>query len=287
MDTKLDLDYVAGLFDAEGSVGVYPGKRKTEIRFCVSIANAEAVILHSIGSVFGGRVVPVKSASRKASYKSQRPAWAWRAEYEDALGFASAIRRRIQLKGPEMDVFISVRTLVGRNGKRVSDENLRLRREAIRTCADLKKRPALVSGDFSKPYLAGFFDGEGTLCVNVTKKGYAHITAGVYNTNRFALEAMRLQYGGSIKTDEHPSPNGRPCFQLEFCGDEASRFLSDVEPHVVIKSEQVRLALEFHKKKAEMKDSGVRIQGRIAEFAGPYRSRISLLNNGKSKAMTS
>lgn len=285
MDTKLDLDYVAGLFDAEGSVGVYPGKRKTEIRFCVSIANAEAVVLHSVESVFGGRVVPVKSISKKASYKSQRPAWAWRAEYKDALRFASTIRRRIQLKRPEMDVFISARTLVGKNGKRVGDENLRLRREAIRMCAYLKKHPAPVFGNFSKPYLAGFFDGEGTLCVNVTKKGYAHVTAGVYNTNCFALEAMKIRYGGSIKTDEHPSPEGRPCFQIEFCGDGASRFLSDIEPHAVIKSEQIRLALEFHDKKSEMKSSGVRIQGRIAEFAVPYRDRISTLNN--KGAMTS
>jgi hypothetical protein len=276
----LNLEYVAGLFDAEGSVGLYGRKSRNELRFSARVVGVERLVLEILRNQFGGIVAPMKSKSRSQEFKRVRPAWVWQAEYRTCLEFIPKIVGELLIKRREAELLIASASLIGRNGVRLTDDDKRRRAEAIREMSAMKKISFEPDHAPSKIYLAGFFDGDGSLGVSVTKKGYAHISASLYNTNRPILEAVQIQYGGSIKKGMKRGANRRPYFQIELCGDGAHRFLSDVKSHSILKKPQIELAIEFHERKALMKSEGLPLKGEVTKFGSVYKKKISNLNQG-------
>ncbi len=86
----------------------------------------------------------------------------------------------------------------------------------------------------SLQYLAGLFDGEGCitwsrgLCVSIT------------NTHLPLLRLIREQRGGSVtkKSDRPGAVNHLQAWEWRAWGDRAQRLLEDIEPHLIVKSEQ-------------------------------------------------
>lgn len=94
-------------------------------------------------------------------------------------------------------------------------------------------------------YIAGLFDGEGYVGVQRQRTHGAYsLNVSITNTHTSIFEHLAAQYPGSV-TMRKGGWGGRNCFVWKLHGAAAMRFLRDVEPHVYIKRDQVRLAMTF------------------------------------------
>lgn len=91
-------------------------------------------------------------------------------------------------------------------------------------------------------YIAGFFDGEGSVGLYKNGRGTYHLRVQVVqNVTRDSVELfeeLQSEYGGWW------SPvKGKKAANWQLNGDNAERFLRAVQPHVRLKKDQVNLAL--------------------------------------------
>lgn len=92
-------------------------------------------------------------------------------------------------------------------------------------------------------YIAGFFDGEGSIFVSKSKKQY-FLTVSISNTNLLVLDSIQRIIGGSISKSPDSHDNSFQLFRLRLCCNEAKKFLERIK----IKREQAKLAIKFQSK---------------------------------------
>jgi len=99
-------------------------------------------------------------------------------------------------------------------------------------------------------YIAGLFDGEGTIHIS----NQLYLAARLRNTNRLTLEWIQRLYGfGHIYSDTR---RVRPCYSLEFASNQALEFLKPLLPYLRIKKTQANLAFKFQKRESNPQSSG-------------------------------
>lgn len=102
----------------------------------------------------------------------------------------------------------------------------------------------------SYEYIAGFFDGEGY--IQIAKKApNSHsgapywLTASMANTHKGVLEEIQKVIGNG-KVIFHQGTNGwKTHYRLTFYTLQALNFIKLIEPYLIIKKEEARLAIEF------------------------------------------
>ena len=107
----------------------------------------------------------------------------------------------------------------------------------------------ILVSEVERAYIAGFFDGEGSVsfCYRRTNKGYPQwaFCITITNTRRDVLEWIRLLYSGVIvQVRNAPKSNQKPCFSLRIYRG-AETILSDIYPFVRLKKRQVEIGLEI------------------------------------------
>jgi hypothetical protein len=91
-------------------------------------------------------------------------------------------------------------------------------------------------------YFAGLFDGEGCVGIYTNKvqsKDYLTLEATVRMNNSLAIKQL---------VEEYPEAQFKyhaPVWHVRLVGKKAKRFLSDIEPHALVKKSQIQLALEY------------------------------------------
>jgi hypothetical protein len=103
-------------------------------------------------------------------------------------------------------------------------------------------------------WAAGFFDGEGCVIVEISKeKACRHgfrtsLHATVTQTSLPCLQLFLERFGGSIKTSDHRTPNGRR-WAVQYVwvvrNENAASFLQAIHPFTVVKREQIDVALTY------------------------------------------
>lgn len=94
-------------------------------------------------------------------------------------------------------------------------------------------------------YIAGLFDGKGYISFNYTASGYLKCQIGVSIGCREVLEAIRAQYTeGEVYQKE--GTNHKLC-TLFISGTNAARFLTDIQPHCIVKREDIQMYFEWLK----------------------------------------
>ena len=96
-------------------------------------------------------------------------------------------------------------------------------------------------------YIAGFFDGEGSIFVSKSKKQY-FLTVSISNTNLLVLESIQRIIGGGISKSPDNRENSSQLFRLRLYCNEAKKFLERILSYLKIKKEQAKLAIEFQSK---------------------------------------
>lgn len=103
----------------------------------------------------------------------------------------------------------------------------------------------------SVAYFAGFFDGEGSISVQITghspsNRQQARLVVKVANTNYEILLCFKERFRGSL-TESHSRrhKNWAPWGNWTITGFGAAAFLEMIESYVIVKKPQVELGLEF------------------------------------------
>ncbi len=89
----------------------------------------------------------------------------------------------------------------------------------------------------STEYVAGFFDGEGS--VNIHKrKGHRGCTlyVSIGNTDHAILEQFKAQFGGSVSLLRKQDGNRRPIWKWSTSCNTAVNFLRTIQPYSIIKA---------------------------------------------------
>ena len=110
-----------------------------------------------------------------------------------------------------------------------------------------------MASGMSASYAAGYFDGEGCVYIASHKKEYSLIVE-IGNTRPEALFKIREVWGGSVR-EAHKRPNERRRWTWRISAQSAQKFLEDIRPHIIGKSVEVWLALEFqaHRTRAHLR----------------------------------
>jgi len=119
----------------------------------------------------------------------------------------------------------------------------------------------------SPEYVAGLFDGEG--CVQVRKSvrkrqrgrdvqnhaTYFQLCVSISNTNLDILNKLVDEYGGYVVNTTKENTSHKSCYDWRVSSRAAIVFLTQIAPYVFIKSDQVKLALQFY----ELAEEEVRV----------------------------
>lgn len=91
------------------------------------------------------------------------------------------------------------------------------------------------------PYIAGFFDGEGS--ITVTRDLSLQV---IVSQNDEAILQAIAQFMGMGKVSAIKTRRGhKQCFSLRWCGAKAATVLSSLLPHLILKHERAELAIRM------------------------------------------
>ena len=125
----LEVAYFAGLFDGEGSVGVYypnPSARRQRMAEQVYISNNDLRPLNRAKSLFGGSI-----HLHQPERPHGRANWRWYVSGRNAERFLAAILPHTIIKRPQIEVFLAYRLGSPGTGRLITHE----RREVMRRVA--------------------------------------------------------------------------------------------------------------------------------------------------------
>jgi hypothetical protein len=98
-------------------------------------------------------------------------------------------------------------------------------------------------------YLAGFFDGEGSISI-IRRKPHGHVLhVDVGQIDRRPLELLRSRFGGSIQLQRRHSFGRRDLWYWKTGSQNAVPFLEAMLPYLIVKREQAELALRFQSRR--------------------------------------
>ena len=92
-------------------------------------------------------------------------------------------------------------------------------------------------------YLAGIVDGEGSINISTRPSGY-QLSLSVSNTAESLIRWLEDRFAGYTRP-YGIRPRRRPCWRWTITGDAAASLLKRLQYHLLIKSYQARLAMEY------------------------------------------
>jgi hypothetical protein len=104
----------------------------------------------------------------------------------------------------------------------------------------------------SKEYLAGFIDGEGYITYNhftdEKSKNWRRFNVVITNTDKKILTLIQKEYKGVLTLNNNHLKGWAECWMLRMCKKDGEKFLSDIEPYLIIKKEKAKEFLILCKK---------------------------------------
>jgi len=108
--------------------------------------------------------------------------------------------------------------------------------------------------EIDRAYVAGLIDGEG--CIHIEKKlgkdktpQYFTLRVSVTNTEFKMVNWLKENFGGHIQFHKKYKENWRRKYQWSIVARQALVFLELIRPYVLVKGEQLELAILFQKRK--------------------------------------
>ncbi|MGZ6373320.1 MAG: hypothetical protein ACXWPI_01210, partial [Ktedonobacterales bacterium] len=108
--------------------------------------------------------------------------------------------------------------------------------------------------DYLVPYAAGFFDGEGYLSIRRhTRDNMRGLMLTITNIDPRPLNIIKERWGGSVFIIRREAPQ-RDVHRLTMGTATAFRFISEIKPYIIVKQEQIEVALRFQQSIEEWRD---------------------------------
>jgi hypothetical protein len=267
------LSFLAGFFEAEGTIGCYYGSRNSlgnrAVILRAQVVNTEKEIIQIFYDRFGGSM-----NLRKTRYP-WKPVWRWILCGIQILSFLTQIRPYflMERKKKVCELGIQLQNHKKRGGNKcrpqsyydfeneIYKEVKRLNRkgkcnfinadvDCLGYCATRKIIP---NNDLLLSYLTGFFEGEGCIRCGCDKsertlsgKRYK-IYISVVNTDGKILENYYNLFGGSLRKYNPSNKSWKPILSWRVCSNIALEFLEKIERYLITskKKELCRLGIEF------------------------------------------
>lgn len=124
-------------------------------------------------------------------------------------------------------------------------------------------------------YLAGFFDGEGCVMTRRQANGYWELRLSVGQIDPAPLYLLQGRFGGGIYRKSR-GLLGRQVWAWVTTGNQAAKALEALAPHLIVKRDQVLLALEFWSADKESRPRLARLVGadKYKMYAEPITGSI-------------
>lgn len=127
-------------------------------------------------------------------------------------------------------------------------------------------------------YLAGFFDGEGSICITKWRFHAALcVQLQVANTERWVLEWYKFVFGGNTYKKPCQNKNWKDSYSWTVSGKKAKETLIALLPYLKLKKAQAEIALEFLSNMTNYTGHGVLPEAEAILREG-YRQRMAALN---------
>ena len=98
-------------------------------------------------------------------------------------------------------------------------------------------------------YLAGFFDGEGSVSlIRVGKSKSFQVVVAITNTDLTILERIKEVFGGDIFKGKRIKSNHKERHVWRVSSKAAYTFLLEIYPYSLMKQERIKLALKFQQR---------------------------------------
>lgn len=103
-------------------------------------------------------------------------------------------------------------------------------------------------------WLAGFFDGEGTVIIEKSvspacRAGFrTALHVSICQTIAEPLERIQEKFGGTLTHTQTVGPNSRRWatqYKLKWTGQKAAEVLKAIQPYLIVKRDQVAVALQY------------------------------------------
>lgn len=134
----------------------------------------------------------------------------------------------------------------------------------------------------SLAYIAGFFDGEGSITIHENCKPSPRgknpnhtLQVSLGNTDPRIVRELYRQFGGTL-TKRAPLPNCRPFLQWHLRAAKALPFLLAIRPHLCMKIEQADVAITFQQSKGHR--GPAQVAPEVIQWREDQRAEIRRLN---------
>ncbi len=124
-------------------------------------------------------------------------------------------------------------------------------------------------------YIAGFFDGEGSIGVYRDGRGRHHLRTqlaqNVTPVSSSLFESFKHRWGGNLSLDHNRKGS---CFNWQLNSSTAVRFLMDIHPYLILKKEQALLALMWQGGRPE---AGRNEKGHFVTVRDPIDEKVATM----------
>lgn len=275
--------YMAGLVDAEGCLTIAEG---TSLEYntphyepCLTVTNISKPLSLWLVKHFGG------TCSWKKVYQTNsRPWFIWKPEsYKHGNRVLSLISPYLVIKQKEAVILQEFYGMF-------RQENPEKRAELCREIKSLKDRESVTTStpnfvnwkeNLVNAYFAGFFDGEGSICVCKNNNPSLALKVGLENTYYPIIESLQTRFGGKIYD------RGRRKAGYQNIHSWNLRKKTDLEqmmlcflPYLIIKREQAKIALRVTRNQTTLQEARTKIS-----FLNTNKIESGLIGDDKSAAV--
>lgn len=165
-----------------------------------------------------------------------------------------------------------------------------LTRKEIKIRPGKTQSPSLLDSlsEIDIAYIAGFFDGEGCVCVHhagketENKKSIYILTATIANTNKSVMDYLHSVLGGYI-AENNKIIGCKTCYVLHFNSRKAYKLLEKLLPYLRVKKKQAELTMKLrdiitNKKRRKLNDEDIKERELIRQEMLELNKRFSNKN---------
>lgn len=234
--------YLAGVMDAEGCVTIGKSKDPRGLIYSarITISNKNNDLMKYLVHHFGGYVT--KTKPKKASHNI---CYSWHlSSAKHTLTFLSLITPLLRGKKAQAELLSEYINLNGAYCPPVREKMYLQAQDMKKEVRVTTETPTSSKLDFA--YLAGFFDGEGTVSlIQFIGHGHQQYASRVFVTNadKPMLDMFVHYFGGKVR--EHQKPN-KQCYRWELAKNtDREHFILQILPYLIVKKEEADIVLEF------------------------------------------
>lgn len=226
-----ELEYLAGYFDAAGSISICRAKQRFILRLDLQREQRHAPAFDLLTKRFG------RSPSLRR-LPSEKLALRWLVQYQPAVDVLNTLGPHLRVK---TDQWRLSQEFAAQGADRTAEQSMAL---AERMRAANAGRSTAVHRPLTDPYTAGLFDAHGYLGYRIRKRASMEMYAYLALKQAGLLQAIEAQYGGrSYSTRRGPV--------LALYGRQAGGFLRRLLPDSRVKRPDIERWLELETVRAE------------------------------------